>query len=135
MDWNSRQSGDRFRKVAEFLAICAGKIRCLRYVRVAVSPIKAVTRECAGFVSFDDEKRAVSVVLDFMEPACTRRRLIDCGCESWLDKLKRHGTDLAEAKEIASQSFAFLEAGDTRDGGLGVRLKKRNKCYLSCYQK
>ena len=51
--------------------------RRLRYVRVAVSPIKAVTRECACFVSFDDEKRAVAVMLDFVDPPSSRRRMIN----------------------------------------------------------
>ena len=84
--------------------------RCLRYVRVVVSPIKAITRECACFVSFDDEKRAVSVVLDFMNPACTGRGMIDCRCELRLDELQRQAKQLPEGEEIASRGSSGHEA-------------------------
>ena len=76
---------------------------------VTVRPIEAVAGVGTCFAALDDQERAVSVMLDFMNPACTRRRMIDCGSELWADKLQRHAIDLAKVEEIASlpQGFAL----------------------------
>src|SRR5262249_53892806 len=66
----------------------------------ALAPF-AETVGCTYFAALDDQERALAVVLDLVNPAGTRGRTIDCSCELRLDELKKHGTDLAEAKEIA----------------------------------
>src|SRR4029078_11935777 len=44
----------------------------------------------ACLAALDDDERAVAVMLDFMDPACTWRRMIDCRCQLRLDELQRH---------------------------------------------
>ena len=51
----------------------------------------------AGFVALDDQEGAVAVMLDFVNPSCTRGGMICCGCELRLDELQRHTPSLAEA--------------------------------------
>ena len=60
----------------------------LRYAEVALSPIESVAGISACFAALDDQESAVAVVLDFMYPACARRRMIDCGCELRLNELQ-----------------------------------------------
>jgi hypothetical protein len=38
-------------------------------------------------------------VLNFMNPASTRRRVIDCGCELRLDELKGHAQTISRGRE------------------------------------
>jgi hypothetical protein len=63
---------------------------CLDKARIAVRPVEAVARIGSCFAAFDNEEGAVSVVLNFMDPACARRWMIDCGCELRTDELQRH---------------------------------------------
>jgi len=82
----------------------AVKLSCsLCYPAVTLGPIKAVSGVGACFATLDNQEGAIAVMLDFMNPACTRRRVIDCGCELRLDEVQRHATDLAEGQEIASR--------------------------------
>jgi hypothetical protein len=48
-------------------------------------------------MAFDDQERAVSVMLHFMYPTSTGRRVINRGSELRLDELERHKTGLADA--------------------------------------
>ena len=58
------------------------KLGCrLRYAEVALSPIKAVAGISACFAALEDQLGTVTIVLDLVDPACTGRRIIDCGCE------------------------------------------------------
>jgi hypothetical protein len=52
--------------------------------------------------ALDNEERSVSVIFNFMDPACSRRGMIDGRCELRLDELERHASHLAEAQEIGS---------------------------------
>ena len=70
----------------------------LRYAGVPLGSIEAIAGIGACFASLDDEECAVAVVLDFVNPSCTRRRVIDCGCELRIDKLQRHAKLLAEVQ-------------------------------------
>ena len=51
-------------------------------------------------------------MFDFVDPACTRRRMIDCSCELRVDELQRHASDLSEAEEIATPLMARLNRQD-----------------------
>src|SRR4029079_17016253 len=81
----------------------AVKLSCsLCYPAVTLCPIQGGSGVGACFATLDNQEGAIAVMLDFMNPACTRRRLIDCGCELRADKLKRHTSLLSEAQQIAS---------------------------------
>jgi hypothetical protein len=43
---------------------------------VTVGPVEAVTGKSACFAALGDQEGAVTVMLDFMDPPCTRRRVI-----------------------------------------------------------
>ena len=50
---------------------------CLRYAGVTVGPIKAISGIRVCFAALDNEERAVAVLLDFVDPPSTRRRMVD----------------------------------------------------------
>jgi len=81
---------------------------CLHYADVPLSPIEAVAGIGTRFVALDNQESAVSVMLYFVDPARTRRRMIDCGCELQLDELERHESHLAGAEEIASPPAVII---------------------------
>ena len=89
---------------------------------VTLGPIKAVSGVGACFATLDNQERPVAVMLDFVDPPRTRRRVIDYRCELRLDELKRHPSDLAEAGEIASPLTYGVEV---LDDGLRVGKPKR----------
>ena len=66
--------------------------------------------------ALDNEERSVSVIFNFMDPACSRRGMIDGRCELRLDELERHASHLAEAQEIGSP------AGNGAAGYMGTRI-------------
>src|SRR5262245_23017613 len=51
-----------------------------------------------GLAALDDQESPVAVVFDFMGPACTRGRVIDCGCELRLDELKGHAKTISRGR-------------------------------------
>ena len=75
---------------------------CLCWAGIALGPVEAVTGIGACFAALDNKDCAVAVVLDFMYPPGSRSRVVNCGCELWLDEVQRHAIDLAEAEKIAS---------------------------------
>ena len=76
--------------------------RCVQ-ISSRISNVHSNQRHCGcSFAALDVQKGAVAVMLDFMDPACTRRRMIDGACELRLDELQRHAIDLAEVEKIAS---------------------------------
>jgi hypothetical protein len=50
---------------------------CLRYAGVALGPIEAIAGIGTFFAALDDQERAVSIMLDLVDPACAGRRMID----------------------------------------------------------
>ena len=89
---------------------------------VTLGPIETISGVGACFATLDNQEGAIPVMLDFVNPACTGRGMIDCRCELRLDELKRHPSDLAEAGEIASPLTYGVEV---LDDGLQVGKPKR----------
>jgi hypothetical protein len=67
-----------------------------------VSPIEAVAGVSAYPAALDKKEGPVSVVLNFMDPSCSRRGMIDGRCELRVDELQRHASHLPEPQEIGS---------------------------------
>ena len=56
--------------------------------RIAVAPIKAVSRIGTRHSALDYRQRAVAIMLDFVNPIGASGRLVSRGQELWLDKTK-----------------------------------------------
>jgi hypothetical protein len=77
---------------------------------VTLGPIETISGVGACFATLDNQEGAIPVMLDFMNPACTGRGMIDCRCELRLDELQRQAKQLPEGEEIASRGSSGHEA-------------------------
>lgn len=95
----------------------------LNHTRITFAPIEAIAGIGAGLTSLDNKERAVSVMLDLVNPTTPQRRLFDEGSELRFDEAKyaAHAKSCSKAgAEIGVQSADAVGTNAPRIVGEGA---------------